>query len=74
MNSSAASVGYLILAVFFGGVTIGVVVMVAIAVRKEDKRFSLSGAAPGVAARGARRLTGFGGSGSHFLPRDRAQP
>ena len=72
MSGSAASVAYLILAVFFGGVALGVVAMVAVAVRKEDRRFSLSGAAPGAAARGARRLTGFGGSGSHFRPRGRA--
>jgi hypothetical protein len=73
MNGSAASVAYLILAVFFGGVAIGVVAMVAIAVRKEDHLYSLSGAAPSAAARGARRLTGFGGSGSHVLPRGRGR-
>jgi len=71
MSGSAASVAYLILAVFFCGVTLGVVAMVAVAVRKEDRLFSLSGAAPGPAARGARFLTRFGGSGSHFLPRGR---
>jgi hypothetical protein len=73
MSGSAASVAYMILAVFLGGVAIGVVVMVAIAVRREERLFSLSGAAPGAAARGARRLTGFGGSGSHFLPRGRGR-
>ena len=71
MNGSAASVAYLILAVFLGGVVIGVVAMVAVAVRKEDRRYSLSGAAPGAAARGARWLTGFGGAGSHYQPRGR---
>ena len=73
MNGSAAAVAYLILAVFFGGVAIGVVAMVAIAVRKEDQLYSLSGAAPGAAARGTRRLTGFGGSGSHFSPQGRGR-
>jgi hypothetical protein len=73
VGGSAATVAYLILAVFLGGVAIGVVAMVAVAVRREDRYFSLSGAAPGAAARGARRLTGFGGSGSHYLPRSRAQ-
>ena len=72
MSGSAASVAYLILAVFFGGVTLGVVAMVAVAVRKEDRQFSLSGAAPGAAARGARWLTRFGGSCTHFQPRGRA--
>ena len=71
MSGSAASVAYLILAVFLGGVVLGVVAMVAVAVRKEDRQYSLSGAAPGAAARGARWLTGFGGAGSHFQPRGR---
>ena len=71
MSGSAASVAYLILAVFLGGVAIGVIAMVAVAVRKEDRRYSLSGAAPGAAARGARWLTGFGGAGSHYQPRGR---
>jgi len=70
MNGSAASVAYLILAVFLGGVAIGVVAMVAVAVRREDRLYSLSGAAPGAAARGARWLTGFGGTGVHTRPRD----
>jgi hypothetical protein len=68
-GSNAASVAYLILAVFWGGFTLGVLAAVALAVRKEDRRFSLSGAAPGAAAQGARRLTRFGGAGSHFRPR-----
>jgi hypothetical protein len=73
MSGSAASVGYLILSVFLGGVALGVVAMVAIAIRREDRRYSLSGAAPGAAARGARRLTGFGGSRTHYRPRNRGQ-
>jgi hypothetical protein len=69
MNGSSASVAYLILATFLGGVTLGIVAMVAIAIRREDRLYSLSGAAPGAAARGARFLTRFGGAGSHFRPR-----
>ena len=72
VSGSAASVAYLVMAVFFGGCAFGVVAMVAVAVRKEDRQFSLSAAAPGAMARGARRLTGFGGAGSHFQPRGRA--
>ncbi len=67
--SSAAAVAYVILAVFLGGFSLGVVAMVAVAVRKEDRLYSLSGTAPGAAARGARFLTRFGGAGSHFRPR-----
>ena len=54
MSGSAASVAYLILAVFLGGVVLGAVAMVAVAVRKEERQFSLTGAAPGAATRGAR--------------------
>ena len=71
MSGSAASVAYLVLAVFLGGVALGVVAMVAVAVRKEDRQYSLSGSAPGAAARGARWLTGFGSAGSHYQPRGR---
>jgi len=59
----------LILATFFGGFWLGVIAMVAVAVRKEDRRFSLSSAAPGAAARGARFLTRFGGAGTYHRPR-----
>jgi len=68
-GSSAASVADVILAVFLGGFSLGVVAMVAIAVRREDRLYSLSGAAPGAGARGARWLTRFGGAGSHYRPR-----
>lgn len=70
MSSNGASIAYLILAVFLGGVTLGVIAMVAIAVKREDRLYSLSGAAPGAAARGARVLTRFGGAGTHYRPRD----
>jgi hypothetical protein len=69
MTGSGASVAYFILAAFFGGVVLGVAAMVAIAIKREDRLYSLSGAAPGAAARGARFLTRFGGAGSHFRPR-----
>ena len=68
-GSSAAAVAYLILSVFLGGVTLGIIAMVAIAIKREDRLYSLSGAAPGAAARGARFLTRFGGAGSHYRPR-----
>jgi len=71
MNSVAAA-GFIFLAIFLGGVVIGLLATVAVAVRSEDRRYSLSGPAPGMLARGARRLTGIGGTGSQFLPRGRA--
>ncbi len=42
------------------GLVIGVIAMVAMAVRREDKQYSLTRQAPGAAARGVRRLTGVG--------------
>ena len=69
MSSSGASVAYLILATFFGGFWLGVVAMVAVAVRKEDRRYSLSDAAPSAVARGARWITRYGGEGTHYRPR-----
>ena len=72
MSGSAVSVLFLTLAVFFAVLMLGVVAMIAVAVRKEDRLFSLSAAAPGAMARRARWLTGFGGAGSHFEPRGRA--
>ena len=69
MGGNAASVAYLILSVFWGGFTLGVVAAVAVAIRREDRRFSLYGAAPGAAAQGARVLTRFGSAGSQYVPR-----
>ena len=52
----------------FGWVVIGVIAMVAVAIRREEQRCSLSGAAPGPVA-GARWLTGLGSLGTHYRPR-----
>jgi len=42
------------------GLVIGVIAMVAMAVRREDRQYSLTRQAPDLAARGVRRLTGVG--------------
>jgi hypothetical protein len=49
-----------ILAVFLGGVVFGVLVIVCLAIKREDRKSSLKGAAPDAAARGTRLLTGVG--------------
>jgi hypothetical protein len=46
--------------VFGTGVMVGVIAMVAMAIRREDKRGSLTQQPPDVLARGARRLNGVG--------------
>jgi hypothetical protein len=49
-----------ILAVFLGGVALGVLVIVCAAIKREDKRHSLRDAAPGAVARGTRVLVSLG--------------
>lgn len=46
--------------VFATGVMVGVVLMVAAAIRREDKRGTLTQAPPDAAARAVRRLSGVG--------------
>jgi hypothetical protein len=73
MGGSNAGLMIVALAVFLGGVMLGVVGMVSLAVRKEERQLSLFGAAPGAAASGARRLTGLGGRGITVAQRRRVQ-
>jgi len=42
------------------GLVIGIIAIVAMAVRREDRQYSLTRQAPGAVARGVRRLTGVG--------------
>ena len=46
--------------VFGSGVLVGVIAMVAMAIRREDKLGTLTRQPPDVLARGARRLNGLG--------------
>lgn len=58
MSGIAASTAIFSLIVLIGGVVIGVVVVVAIASRREDRLFSLTREAPDAMCRGVRRFTG----------------
>lgn len=58
-----------ILAVFLGGMVLGVVLIVAAAIRREDRRLSLSGAAPDFMTRGARILMRVGSRGRRIWER-----
>jgi hypothetical protein len=51
------------IAVFLGGVMVGVLAVVAIAVRREDRRYTLADEAPDRLSRNTRRLTGVGRRG-----------
>jgi hypothetical protein len=46
--------------VFGTGILAGIVVMIATAVRREDRRYTLTRTPPDAAARGVRRLAGVG--------------
>ena len=55
-----ASVVVVAVSVFIAGVVMGVIAVVAIAVRREDRRCTLAGDAPDRLSRTTRRLTGVG--------------
>jgi hypothetical protein len=55
-----ASFVVLIIALFLAGVVTGAIALVAFAVRREDRQYSLIGEAPDRLSRGARRLNGVG--------------
>jgi hypothetical protein len=55
-----ASVVVVAVAVFIAGLVMGVVAVVAIAVRREDRRYTLAGDAPDLMSKTTRRLTGVG--------------
>ncbi|MFZ0186624.1 MAG: hypothetical protein WAL72_06750 [Streptosporangiaceae bacterium] len=55
----AGGVVVIAVAVFLGGVVMGVIAVVAIAVHREDHRYTLAGEAPDRLSRNTRRLTGL---------------
>ena len=66
----AGVVATVTVALFFSGVVTGVIVVVAFAIRREDRRYSLVREAPDRMSRSARRLTGVGRRGldAEFFP------
>ena len=48
------------ISLFLGGVVTGVIAVVALAVRREDRAYTLVGEAPNRMSRSARRLNGVG--------------
>jgi hypothetical protein len=63
MSGIAVAVAIFLLVAFIAGVVLGVVVIVSVASRREDRLFSLTGEAPDAVCRGARRLVGAGTRG-----------
>jgi hypothetical protein len=60
-------VAIILLIVFMAGAMGGVVLVVSFASLREDRRYSLTGEAPGPVCAGARRLTGVGVRGDRFV-------
>lgn len=50
-------------ALFLAGITVGVLLVVAREIRREDRLYSLAEEAPNLMARGTRKLTGVGSRG-----------
>jgi hypothetical protein len=48
-----------VVALFLGGIVVGVFAVIAIAIRREDRRITLAVAAPDRMSGGARRLNGL---------------
>jgi len=60
LEAIMASVVVVAVAVFIAGLVMGVIAVVAIAVRREDRRYTLAVDAPDRLSRTTRRLTGVG--------------
>jgi hypothetical protein len=56
----ATVLAFAAVALFLGGITLGVLVVVAREIRREDRACSLTEEAPGLLSKSTRRLTGFG--------------
>jgi hypothetical protein len=60
MSITATAEVFGVLVIFLGGVALGILVIVSVAIKREDRKFSLTHDAPDAATRGARVLTGVG--------------
>lgn len=60
MGGIGVGVAILLLSAFIAGVVAGIVVVVSVASRREDRLLTLTRAAPDTACRGARVLVGAG--------------
>jgi hypothetical protein len=77
MSGIEVVVAIFLLIAFISGAVIGVVVIVSVASRREDRLYSLAGEAPDAMCRGARRFMGVWATGDWpsrvSRPRDDAQ-
>jgi hypothetical protein len=69
MSGIEATEAIALLAIFLGGVVFGVIVIVSLAIKREDRRLSLSRKETDPITRGARILTGVGSRGDRIWER-----
>jgi hypothetical protein len=69
MRGIEASDAIGILAIFLGGIVLGVVLIVSAAIKREERRLSLGGAAPDFLTQGARILIRVGSRGERTWER-----
>jgi len=69
MSGIGAAEAIGILAIFLGGIALGVIAIVAAAIRREEHRFSLGRTAPDFLTQGARMLIGVGSRGERTWER-----
>jgi hypothetical protein len=69
MSGIEATDAIWILAIFLGGIVLGMVVIVSAAIKREERRFTLGKAAPDALTRGARMLIGVGSRGDRIWDR-----
>jgi len=55
----AALIALMAMCLFASGVLAGIIGVVAVAIRREDRNLTMTGEAPGTVTRAARRLTGL---------------
>lgn len=69
MSGTEATDAIVLLAIFLAGVVSAVIAMVSLAIKREDRRLSLSKAGAGFVIRGTRVLTGVGSRGERVWER-----
>jgi len=67
MSGMEAVAAIMVLVGFLGGVMTGIIVIVSVASRREDRHYSLTGKAPDATCEGTRWLAGVGVRGDRFL-------
>lgn len=68
MDGIDVTVAIVFLIAFLSGITMGIVLIVSVGSRREDRLYSLTDDAPDAMTRGVRRFVGAGSRGMGFRP------